>query len=208
MCRSQALSIKPLLVSAMFQVDPDVGFLSPVAHKLAMDLVGAVRRMFHVEQGAWILRWRRGTRAGCAGRRGCWRSTRTGRPDFWREGRRTFHVDPPCGSAPGGPWMFVGSKYSDTAGPVRRIVQRGAGCLDLGWLTVETERLVWAGAGRGMFHVEPDGLVDTPQQGGRMFHVEQRRAAPGEPLSDRTADGQRFRGREVGAAPESGYHQG
>ena len=109
---------------------------------------------------------------------------------------------------PAGPWMFVGSKYSDTAGPVRRIVQRGAGCLDLGWLTVETERLVWAGAGRGMFHVEPDGLVDTPQQGGRMFHVEQRRAAPGEPLSDRTADGPRFRGREVGAAPESGYHQG
>src|SRR6266481_8646611 len=100
MCRSQALSIKPLLVSAMFQVDPDVGFLSPVAHKLGMDLVGAVRRMFHVEQGAWILRWRRGTRAGCAGRRGCWRSTRTGRPDFWREGRRTFHVDPPCGSGP------------------------------------------------------------------------------------------------------------
>src|SRR6266404_4693955 len=148
MCRSQALSIKPLLVSAMFQVDPDVGFLSAVAHKLAMDLVGA------------------------------------------------------------GPWMFHGSKYSDTAGPVRQIVQRGAGCLDLGWLTVETERLVWAGAGRGMFHVEPDGLVDTPQQGGRMFHVEQRRAAPGEPLSDRTADGQRFRGREVGAAPESGYHQG
>lgn len=135
-------------------------------------------------------------------------STRTGRPDFWREGRRTFHVDPPCGSGPAGPWMFVGSKYSDTAGPVRRIVQRGAGCLDLGWLTVETERLVWAGAGRGMFHVEPDGLVDTPQQGGRMFHVEQRRAAPGEPLSDRTADGPRFRGREVGAAPESGYHRG
>src|SRR5882762_139206 len=35
MCRSQALSIKPLLVSAIFQVDPDVGFLSAVAHKLA-----------------------------------------------------------------------------------------------------------------------------------------------------------------------------
>jgi len=57
-------------------------------------------------------------------------------------------------------------------------------------------------------HVEPDGLVDMPQQGGRMFHVEQRRAAPGEPFSDRTADGPRFRGREVGAAPESGYHRG
>jgi hypothetical protein len=55
-----------------------------------------------VEQGAWILRWRRGARAGCAGRTGCWRF---------------------C------PWMFVGSKCSDTAGRSVGFVQRGAGCL-------------------------------------------------------------------------------
>src|SRR5260370_31232474 len=115
MCRSQALSIKPLLVGAMFQMDPDVGFLSAVAHKLAMDLVGAGRRMFHVEQGAWILRWRRGARAGCAGRRGCWRFHLDGTPGFLARGRRTFHVDPLCGSRPAGPWMFVGTTCSDTA---------------------------------------------------------------------------------------------
>src|SRR6266403_629285 len=104
MCRSQALSIKPLLVSAMFQVDPDVGFLSAVAHKLAMDLVGAGRRMFHVEQGAWILRRRSGTRAGCAGRRGCWRFHPDGDARIFGErdvGR--FMWTRLRGSAPGGP---------------------------------------------------------------------------------------------------------
>jgi len=190
-------------------VDPDVGFLSAVAHKLAMDLVGAVRPDVPRETGCLDLAVAPRHTDRMCGPQGVLevppgRDARIfGERDVGRF-MWTRLADP----RPAGPWMFVGSKYSDTAGPLRRIVQRGAGCLDLGWLTVETERLVWAGADRGMFHVEPDGLVDTPQQRGRMFHVEQRRAAPGEPLSDRTADGPRFRGREVGAAPESGYHQG
>src|SRR5258705_12921685 len=101
MCRSQALSIKPLLVSAMFQVDPDVGFLSAVAHKLAMDLVGASRRMFHVEQGAWILRWRSGTRAGCAGRRGRWRFHPDGTPGFLARGTSDVSCGPALRIRPG-----------------------------------------------------------------------------------------------------------
>src|SRR6266404_8264884 len=159
MCRSQALSIKPLLVSAMFQVDPDVGFLSAVAHKLAMDLVGPS----DVPRGTGCLDLAAAPRhtGRICGPQGVLEVHPDGTPGFFGErdvGRFmwTRLADP----RPAGPWMFVVSKYSDTAGPVRRIVQRGAGCLDLGWLTVETERLVWAGAGRGMFHVEPDGLVD------------------------------------------------
>jgi len=154
---------------------PDVGFfLSAVANKLAMDLVGA--------GPSDVSTWNRGALdlavapaahgPGCAGRGGCWRF----HPDgmlriFWREGRRTFS----CGPASRIRARRALGCSLEVSTPIQqdrsvRLFQRGSPDVWIwGWLTVETERLGpggWSGA-VGCFTWKPDGLVDTTNRQGR-----------------------------------------